>query len=42
MLENGVDAEAVSPQRAAQLKMLLNAFDRNQNGRIDPGKNATQ
>jgi mono/diheme cytochrome c family protein len=36
MLENGVDAEALGPQRAGQLTMLLNAFDRNHNGKIDP------
>ena len=28
MLANGVDEEALGPQRAGQLKMLLNAFDR--------------
>ena len=36
MLANGVDAEALGPERAAQLKMLLNAFDRNHNGKLDP------
>jgi hypothetical protein len=36
MLQNGVDAEALGPERAAQLKLLLNAFDRNHNGKIDP------
>ena len=36
MLQNGVDAEALGPERAAQLKMLLNAFDRNHNGKLDP------
>ena len=36
MLTNGVDAEALGPQRAASLKMLLNAFDRNHNGKLDP------
>jgi hypothetical protein len=36
MLANGVDEEALGPQRAAQLKLLLNAFDRNHNGKLDP------
>lgn len=36
MIENGVDDEALGPQRAAQLKMLLNAFDKNHNGKLDP------
>jgi hypothetical protein len=36
MLSNGVDVEALGPQRAASLKLLLNAFDRNHNGKIDP------
>jgi len=36
MLENGVDEEALGPQRAASLKMLLAAFDKNKNGKIDP------
>lgn len=36
MLENGVDETALGPERAARLKMLLNAFDRNHNGKIDP------
>jgi mono/diheme cytochrome c family protein len=36
MIENGVDEEGLGPQRAAQLKMLLNAFDKNHNGKIDP------
>ncbi len=36
MLENGVDEEALGPERSAQLKMLLNAFDRNHNGKLDP------
>jgi hypothetical protein len=36
MLEHGVDAEALGPQRAMQLNLLLNAFDRNHNGKIDP------
>jgi hypothetical protein len=36
MLANGVDAEALGPERAGQLKMLLNAFDRNHNGKLDP------
>ena len=36
MLEHGVDAEALGPQRAGQLTLLLNAFDRNRNGKIDP------
>lgn len=35
MLENGVDEEALGPQRAGQMKMLLNAFDRNHNGKLD-------
>lgn len=35
MLSSGVDAEALGPQRAASLTMLLNAFDRNHNGKID-------
>jgi mono/diheme cytochrome c family protein len=36
MLANGVDEEALGPQRAGQLKLLLNAFDKNHNGKIDP------
>jgi hypothetical protein len=36
MLASGVDAEALGAARAAQLKMLLNAFDRNHNGKLDP------
>lgn len=36
MLSNGVDEEALGPQRAAGLKMLLAAFDRNHNGKLDP------
>ena len=36
MLADGVDEEALGPQRAGQLKMLLNAFDKNKNGKIDP------
>jgi len=36
MLENGVDEEALGPERAANLKLLLNAFDKNHNGKIDP------
>jgi hypothetical protein len=36
MLANGVDAEALGPRRAASLTMLLNAFDRNHNGKLDP------
>jgi len=36
MLENGVDEEALGPERAGKLKMLLNAFDKNHNGKIDP------
>lgn len=36
MLANGVDAQALGPQRAASLTMLLNAFDRNHNGKLDP------
>jgi mono/diheme cytochrome c family protein len=36
MLENGVDEEALGPERAGQLKLLLNAFDKNHNGKIDP------
>jgi hypothetical protein len=36
MLENGVDEEALGPERAGQMKMLLNAFDKNHNGKIDP------
>jgi hypothetical protein len=36
MLANGVDEEALGSQRAAQLKLLLNAFDRNHNGKLDP------
>jgi mono/diheme cytochrome c family protein len=35
MIENGVDADALGPERAASLKMLFNAFDRNHNGKID-------
>lgn len=35
MLTNGVDSEALGPQRAAQLTMLLNAFDKNHNGKLD-------
>jgi hypothetical protein len=36
MLENGVDEEALGPERAGKLKLLLNAFDKNHNGKIDP------
>jgi mono/diheme cytochrome c family protein len=36
MLANGVDQEALGSQRAGQLKLLLNAFDRNHNGKLDP------
>ena len=36
MLANGVDEEALGPERAARLKLLLNAFDKNHNGKIDP------
>jgi hypothetical protein len=36
MLTNGVDAEALGPERAARLKLLLNAFDKNHNGKLDP------
>ncbi len=36
MLENGVDLAVLGAQRAAQMKMLLNAFDKNHNGKIDP------
>jgi mono/diheme cytochrome c family protein len=36
MLANGVDAEALGPERASRLKLLLNAFDKNHNGRLDP------
>jgi mono/diheme cytochrome c family protein len=36
MLANGVDSEALGPQRAAQLTLLLNAFDKNHNGKLDP------
>ncbi|HEV8040844.1 MAG TPA: hypothetical protein VGP62_18370 [Bryobacteraceae bacterium] len=36
MLENGVDEAALGPERAGQMKMLLNAFDKNHNGKIDP------
>jgi len=36
MLQNGVDTEALGSQRAAQLKLLLSAFDRNHNGKLDP------
>jgi mono/diheme cytochrome c family protein len=36
MLENGVDEEALGPERAGKMKMLLNAFDKNHNGKIDP------
>lgn len=36
MLMGGVDSEALGPQRAAQLTMLLNAFDKNHNGKLDP------
>jgi mono/diheme cytochrome c family protein len=36
MLENGVDEEALGPERAGRLKLLLNAFDKNHNGKIDP------
>jgi hypothetical protein len=35
MLADGVN-DALGPQRAASLKMLLNAFDRNHNGKLDP------
>jgi mono/diheme cytochrome c family protein len=36
MLANGVDSEALGPERSAKLTMLLKAFDRNQNGKLDP------
>ncbi len=36
MLANGVDEEALGPERAGRLKLLLNAFDKNHNGKIDP------
>jgi mono/diheme cytochrome c family protein len=36
ILVNGVDKEALGEQRAAQLTMLLNAFDKNHNGKLDP------
>jgi hypothetical protein len=36
MLSDGVDVDSLGPQRAASLKMLLNAFDRNHNGKLDP------
>lgn len=36
LLSNGVDTEALGPQRSGPLTMLLNAFDRNHNGKIDP------
>lgn len=35
MLTDGVN-DALGPQRTASLKMLLNAFDRNHNGKLDP------
>ena len=35
MLANGVP-DAMGPQRVGQLTLLLNAFDRNHNGKIDP------
>ena len=40
MLADGFDADGLGPQRAASLKMLLNAFDRNHNGKIDPEERA--
>ncbi len=40
MLSNGVDAEALGPERAASLTKLLNAFDRNHNGKLDPEERA--
>ena len=36
MLADGVDEEALGKERAGQLKLLLNAFDKNHNGKIDP------
>jgi hypothetical protein len=36
MLADGIDEEALGPERAGRLKMLLNAFDKNHNGKIDP------
>ncbi len=36
MLENGIDEDALPPEQAGKLKMLLNAFDKNHNGKIDP------
>ncbi|HML17729.1 MAG TPA: hypothetical protein VK419_11915 [Bryobacteraceae bacterium] len=36
MLANGIDAQAIGPEAAMPLTMLLNAFDRNHNGKIDP------
>ncbi len=35
MLSSGVD-DALGPERSASLKRLLNAFDRNHNGKLDP------
>ncbi len=36
MLSGGMDLQAMGPDRAASLQRLLNAFDRNHNGKIDP------
>jgi mono/diheme cytochrome c family protein len=36
MLEHGIDVQALGPQRAGQLQLLLAAFDKNHNGKIDP------
>jgi hypothetical protein len=36
LLEDGIDPALLNPQQAARLKLLLNAFDKNHNGKIDP------
>lgn len=36
MLTNGIDETALGPEQAGRLKLLLTAFDRNRNGKLDP------
>jgi mono/diheme cytochrome c family protein len=36
LLDGNLDSEEFGPQQTARLKMLLNFFDKNKNGRIDP------
>jgi mono/diheme cytochrome c family protein len=36
LLDGALDSDEFGPQQTARLKMLLNFFDKNKNGRIDP------